>query len=71
MTEFLTSETGLWMLFVSGFLSATLLPGSSEATLIAVIKLGGHPPVDGDFRGHPWQYARRANELWTGPFASG
>ena len=43
MTEFFTSDTGLWMLFVSGFLSATLLPGSSEATLIAVSKRGDHP----------------------------
>ena len=31
------------MLFLSGFLSATLLPGSSEAALIAAIKLGDHP----------------------------
>ena len=43
MSELIASEAGLWMLFLSGFLSATLLPGSSEATLIAVIKLGDHP----------------------------
>ena len=43
MSELIVSEAGLWMLFLSGFLSATLLPGSSEATLIAVIKLGDHP----------------------------
>ena len=43
MSELIVSEAGLWMLFLSGFLSATLLPGSSETTLIAVIKLGDHP----------------------------
>ncbi|MDP2809913.1 MAG: DedA family protein [Rhodocyclaceae bacterium] len=40
--EFLTStEAGLWGLFLSSFLSATLLPGGSEAVLFAVVKL--HP----------------------------
>jgi membrane protein YqaA with SNARE-associated domain len=43
MSELIASEAGLWMLFLSGFLSATLLPGSSEAALIAAIKLGDHP----------------------------
>ena len=36
------SETaGLWTLFVSSFLAATLLPGGSEAVLFGVLKL--HP----------------------------
>ncbi|MGJ7095214.1 YqaA family protein [Vibrio hannami] len=33
------SESALWVLFSSGFLSATLLPGSSEATLVATLTL--------------------------------
>ena len=38
--DFLTGpESGLIGLFVSSFLSATLLPGSSEAVLFAVLKL--------------------------------
>jgi len=43
MTELFTGETGLLVLFAIGFLSATLLPGSSEANLIAAIKLGDNP----------------------------
>lgn len=43
MTELLTGDTGLWMLFATGFLSATLLPGGSEANLIAAVQLGDHP----------------------------
>ena len=43
MTELFTGETGLLVLFATGFLSATLLPGSSEANLIAAIKLGDNP----------------------------
>lgn len=36
------SETaGLWTLFVSSFLAATLLPGGSEAVLFGVLKM--HP----------------------------
>lgn len=31
--------SALWVLFSSGFLSATLLPGGSEATLIATLSL--------------------------------
>ncbi|MDN3681653.1 YqaA family protein [Vibrio tapetis subsp. quintayensis] len=34
------SESALWVLFSTGFLSATLLPGGSEAALIAILKLG-------------------------------
>lgn len=30
-------ESALWLLFSSGFLSATLLPGASEATLVAAL----------------------------------
>ena len=43
MSEFLSGDSGLWTLFVSGFLSSTLLPGGSEVSLIAAIKLGDLP----------------------------
>ncbi len=33
------SDSALWVLFISGFLSATLLPGGSEASLIAALSL--------------------------------
>ena len=33
------SDSALWVLFFSGFLSATLLPGGSEAGLIATLSL--------------------------------
>ncbi|MGY3568746.1 DedA family protein [Vibrio sp. SCSIO 43135] len=33
------SDSALWVLFLSGFLSATLLPGGSEASLIATLSL--------------------------------
>jgi membrane protein YqaA with SNARE-associated domain len=36
-------DSALWMMFITGFLSATLLPGGSEAALIAVLKLGLEP----------------------------
>ncbi len=36
---------GLFGLFASAFLSATLLPGSSEVALIALLALGKHDPV--------------------------
>jgi len=32
-----SAATGLWALFIASFLSATLLPGSSEVALIAVL----------------------------------
>ena len=35
------TSTGLWALFVSSFLAATLLPGGSEVVLYGVLKL--HP----------------------------
>ncbi|WP_375751353.1 YqaA family protein [Vibrio sp. HN007] len=33
------SESALWVLFSTGFLSATLLPGGSEAALVATLTL--------------------------------
>ena len=33
------SDSALWVLFISGFLSATLLPGGSEASLVAALSL--------------------------------
>lgn len=36
------SQSALWVLFSTGFLSATLLPGGSEASLIATLNLGHH-----------------------------
>lgn len=40
------SETGgLLGLFASSFLSATLLPGSSEAALVALLAMGGSSPA--------------------------
>ncbi|ASG02795.1 MULTISPECIES: YqaA family protein [Vibrio] len=35
--------SALWVLFFSGFLSATLLPGSSEASLFATLSLNQFP----------------------------
>ena len=37
----ISAEAGLWGLFVSSFLAATLLPGGSEVVLFALLKL--HP----------------------------
>jgi membrane protein YqaA with SNARE-associated domain len=39
MDAWLTPELGLYGLFASAFLSATLLPGGSEALLFALLKL--------------------------------
>jgi membrane protein YqaA with SNARE-associated domain len=36
-----TGEAGLWALFASSFLAATLLPGGSEVVLFGMLKL--HP----------------------------
>ncbi|MDB1123017.1 YqaA family protein [Vibrio algarum] len=36
------NESALWVLGISGFLSATLLPGASEATLIATLNTQQH-----------------------------
>ena len=37
MQSWLSAEAGLWGLFGSAFLSATILPGSSEVVLIALL----------------------------------
>jgi len=37
----ISAEAGLWGLFASSFLAATILPGGSEALLFALLKL--HP----------------------------
>ena len=39
------SDSALWVLFFSGFLSATLLPGGSEAGLLAVLNLKQFTPL--------------------------
>ena len=38
----LDSGLGLWSLFVTGFLSATLLPGGSEAAFVTLLKTTGY-----------------------------
>ncbi len=38
------SEWGLWGLFVSAFISSTLLPGGSEVLLLALALNGSHDP---------------------------
>ncbi|KJG19623.1 membrane protein [Photobacterium iliopiscarium] len=43
MTELMNGDLGLWVLFATGFLSATLLPGGSEANLIAALNMGDNP----------------------------
>lgn len=43
MFDFLSGGSGLWMLFSTGFISATLLPGTSEINLTAALKLGNNP----------------------------
>jgi membrane protein YqaA with SNARE-associated domain len=35
----MSEDAGLWALFASSFLAATLLPGGSEAVLYALLKL--------------------------------
>lgn len=37
------SDSALWVLFITSFLSATLLPGGSEATLLATLELHQYP----------------------------
>ena len=39
----MTEAAGLWTLFASSFLAATLLPGGSEAVLFGILKL--HPEL--------------------------
>ncbi|SHO55360.1 YqaA family protein [Vibrio quintilis] len=43
--HFSFSDMPLWALFLSSFLSATLLPGSSEAALVATLSLQQYSPV--------------------------
>ncbi|KUI98631.1 YqaA family protein [Vibrio sp. MEBiC08052] len=38
-------ESALWILFIGGFLSATILPGGSEAALIATLNLHQYPTL--------------------------
>jgi membrane protein YqaA with SNARE-associated domain len=38
-------DQSLWALFVSGFVSSTLLPGNSEIVLVAVLKSHGAAPI--------------------------
>ncbi|QMV15384.1 YqaA family protein [Vibrio spartinae] len=40
---FSLQESALWVLFMGGFLSATILPGGSEAALIATLNLHQYP----------------------------
>lgn len=42
MLSFFNADSALWILFSTGFLSATLLPGGSEASLVATLHLGEH-----------------------------
>ncbi|HIF9114890.1 TPA: YqaA family protein [Photobacterium damselae] len=44
MLDLVNGQSGLWVLFLTGFLSATLLPGGSEANLIASLNLGDNAP---------------------------
>ncbi|GLT20458.1 membrane protein [Vibrio zhanjiangensis] len=39
------SDSALWVLFITGFLSATILPGGSEAGLIAALTLNQYPVI--------------------------
>jgi membrane protein YqaA with SNARE-associated domain len=38
-------DVSLWALFISAFVSATILPGNSEIVLVAVLKSGAAVPV--------------------------
>ncbi|MDD1791826.1 DedA family protein [Enterovibrio makurazakiensis] len=38
MLDWISGDSALWVLFSTGFLSATLLPGGSEANLIFLLK---------------------------------
>lgn len=38
-------DLSLWALFLSAFVSSTILPGNSEIVLVAVLKAGGANPV--------------------------
>jgi membrane protein YqaA with SNARE-associated domain len=43
LNQFFSSDLSEWGLFISSFVSATLLPGSSELVLIGLLKL--HPEL--------------------------
>lgn len=43
LTSWITGDLSLWGLFFSSFFAATILPGGSEAVLLAVLKL--HPDL--------------------------
>ncbi|UJF19007.1 DedA family protein [Vibrio sp. SS-MA-C1-2] len=45
MFDWLLTDGGLWALFSTGFLSATLLPGGSEALLIALLSQQTFSPL--------------------------
>jgi membrane protein YqaA with SNARE-associated domain len=38
-------DASLWALFISAFVSSTILPGNSEIVLVAVLKAGGASPM--------------------------
>lgn len=38
-------DLSLWALFLSAFVSSTILPGNSEIVLVAVLKAGGASPA--------------------------
>lgn len=40
------ADSALWLLFASGFLSATILPGSSEASLLATLAIDEYAALD-------------------------
>lgn len=42
MLEWLSGENALWVLFSTGFLSSTLLPGGSEANLVLLLNENKH-----------------------------
>lgn len=42
MIDWIGGDSALWILFSTGFLSATLLPGGSEAHLIYLLKQNSH-----------------------------
>lgn len=44
MVEEWFAEWGVWGLFISAFISSTLLPGGSEALLLALALNGAHGP---------------------------
>ena len=39
------ADAGLWGLFASAFVSATLFPGGSEVVFVWLLREGGHAPA--------------------------